>query len=72
MPPGTTTFCRQAKVGKSWLRGGAPKYPNFWIRVVEGFILETMSVEGVPTNPGSFSSTPAGRVGTSYASLVSA
>ena len=69
MPPGTTYFCRQAKAGL----GVSPlRIPSFRNRVVEGFILETMSVEGVPTNPGSFSSTPAGRVGTSCASLVSA
>ena len=30
MPPGTTTFCRQAKVGKSRLRGFTPKDPKFW------------------------------------------
>ncbi len=29
MPPGTTYFCRQAKVGKNWLRGVAPKDPKF-------------------------------------------
>ena len=29
MPPGTTYFCRQAKVGKTWLRGSAPKDPKF-------------------------------------------
>ena len=29
VPPGTTYFCRQAKVGKNWLRGVAPKDPKF-------------------------------------------
>ena len=29
VPPGTTYFCRQAKVGKNQLRGAAPKNPNF-------------------------------------------
>ena len=29
VPPGTTYFCRQAKVGKNWLRGFTPKDPVF-------------------------------------------
>ena len=48
------------KVPKNTLRGFAPKDSGFWNRVVERFILETMSVERVPTYPGTLPSPPAG------------
>ena len=48
------------KVTKNTLRGSTPKDPKFWNRVVEGVILETMPVEGLPTNLGGFATAPAG------------
>ena len=58
-PPGGN-FLLVQKVTKNTLRGFAPKNPSFWNRVVEGFILETISVVGLPTNPRGFATTPAG------------
>ena len=50
-PPGAY-FSHAGKVGKRALRGFAPKDPSFGNRVVERFVLEMMSVVGLPTNLG--------------------
>ena len=51
-PPGARPFWHGPKGPKRPLRGSTPKYPSFGIRVVEGFILQTVSVERLPTYPG--------------------
>ena len=53
-------FLLVQKVTKNTLRGYTPKDPRFGNRVVERFILETISVAGLPTKPGTCQTTPAG------------
>ena len=64
-PPGAY-FSHAGKVGKRALRGSAPKDPNFWNRVVEGFISQTVSVERLPTNLGGFVTAPVGLLCSGY------
>ena len=52
-PPGAY-FCRQAKVGKNWLRGSAPKDPEFWEQGRGGVYIRNDVGSGITYGPWRF------------------